>query len=250
MNGTASVSDSNFTPAKTDCQVHEVTLMGQDVYRVRLAPLEGDLPAFAAGQYLALELPGAEPSWFSIASAPGDPQLTLHIQVMSEGDSASEIISHLRSVGQIRVNMPFGEACFREAPAAPLLLVVAGTGFAQAKSVVEFLMDQRNPAPIFLYWGVRHHEDMYLRSLAQQWEQAWPGFHFRPVVGDDDDHGWTGHHDQLVRALRADGHRLAETQVLASGSPAMVYSVMDNLVEAGLPVSHFRSDVLQYAPRG
>ncbi|MDX1589955.1 MAG: CDP-6-deoxy-delta-3,4-glucoseen reductase [Oleiphilaceae bacterium] len=237
-------------PAALDCRVNEVTLMGEDVYRVRLDPVEGELPAFAAGQYLALELPGEEPAWFSIASAPGEAHLTLHIQVAGASDTAAQIIDHLRQERQVRVNMPFGEACLTAPPSQPLLLVVAGTGFAQAKSVVEFLMAQPASPPVFLYWGVRRHEDMYLRTLADQWQQRWPDFHFRPVVGDDADHGWTGHHDHLVRALKADGHRLGEVQVLASGSPAMVYSVMDTLVDAGLPQSHFLSDVLQYAPRG
>lgn len=249
MTDTAPDNATVAAPGQLTCRVDEVILLGEDVYQVRLTPLQGALPGFAAGQYLSVELPGCDPAWFSIASAPGEPQLTLHIQVSNEGDTASDIIRYLRREGQVVVTMPFGEACFSAAPAQPLLLVVAGTGFAQAKSVVEFLLTQTGTAPVFLYWGVRHHEDMYLRSLAEQWQQALPDFHFRPVVGDDDDHGWTGHHDQLVRALRADGHRLGQVQVLASGSPPMVYSVMDNLVEAGLSEGNFFSDVLQYAPR-
>jgi len=236
-------------PRNLDCQVSDVTLMGEDVYRVRLLPPGGEMPAFNAGQYLSVNLPGTDPAWFSIASAPGAEELVLHVQVPAVGDTAADIIHYLRTERQVQVTVPFGEACIAGLPEQPLLLVVAGTGFAQAKSVVEYLMANRSQQPVFLYWGVRRHEDMYLRAMAEEWQRDWRDFHFRPVVGDDDDNAWAGHHDQLVRAVKADGHPLDQVKVLASGSPAMVYSVMDTLVAAGMPEGNFLSDVLQYAPR-
>ncbi|MEP3590536.1 MAG: NAD(P)H-flavin reductase, partial [Marinobacter sp.] len=58
-----------------------------------------------------------------------------------------------------------------------------------------------------------------------------------------------GHHDQLVRAVLATGIDWRTVEVHASGSPTMVYTLMDALVEAGLPAQDFYSDVLEYAPR-
>ncbi|MFW5824730.1 MAG: NAD(P)H-flavin reductase, partial [Marinobacter sp.] len=67
--------------------------------------------------------------------------------------------------------------------------------------------------------------------------------------GDNDDNDWSGHHDQLVEAVLASGFDWTNVQVMASGSPTMVYTLMDALVEAGLPESEFHSDALEYAPR-
>ena len=115
--------------------------------------------------------------------------------------------------------------------------------------LVDYLCGTSFAQPVKLFWGARRHEDMYLRSMALQWEQDLPGFTFQPVVGGDEDSEWSGHHDQLVRAVLASGMDWSNVEVHASGSPTMVYTLMDALVDAGLPPEAFLSDVLEYAPR-
>lgn len=236
------------SPTYFTCHLNELGLIGQDIYQVRLEWPHGRPVPFLAGQYLAVHLPNRDPSWFSIASAPGAEQLTLHIQAPQEWETAREIIDYLRKHGSIRVSMPYGEACLRTPPAKPLLLVVAGTGFAQAKSLVDFLRSSRMAQPVYLYWGARNEGDMYLRDLPERWASEWSQFHFRPVTcgaGSLSD----CHHEQLVEAILADGHDLDNVEVMACGSPSMVYSILDGLAGKGLDPDDFSSDVLQYAPR-
>ena len=194
-------------------------------------------------------LPEADPCYFSIASSPAAETLELHIQATPEWISAQRVVDALKSGRPVALDLPNGRACLAAAPEKPLLLVAAGTGFAQMKSMVDYLRETGSDQPVHLFWGVRRHEDMYLRSLAHQWEEAWPVFTFVPVVGDDEDNDWSGHHDQLVRTVLASGLDWRNLQVMASGSPTMVYTLMDALVEAGLPEEEFHSDVLEYAPR-
>lgn len=229
--------------------LNEIGLVGEHIYQVRFEWPQGRPVPFSAGQYLAIHLPDREPAWFSIASAPGAEQLTLHIQAPPEWENAHEVMEHLRHEGSARVSMPYGEACLTEPPAAPLLLVVAGTGFAQAKSIVDYLRSSRVDQPVTLYWGAREADDMYLRNTAECWQEEWPQFRFRPVVCEADAAS-DCHHERLAEAIVADGHDLGRVRVMASGSPAMVYSVLDGLTPAGLNADHFHSDVLQYAPRG
>ncbi|MFO7788395.1 MAG: NAD(P)H-flavin reductase [Halospina sp.] len=241
--------DANAQQPKTDLfHLSEIGRVGNDIYQVRFEWPHGRPVPFRAGQYLAIHLPGRDPAWFSIASAPGAEQLTLHIQAPPEWASAYEVMEYLRQEGCARISMPYGEACLNEPPNSPLLLVVAGTGFAQAKSIVDYLRFSRMDQPVTLYWGARDAGDMYLRGTAERWEQAWPGFHFRPVVCEA---GATSdcHHERLAEAILADGHDLGQVTVIASGSPAMVYSVLDGLTPAGFDPARFHSDVLQYAPR-
>jgi CDP-4-dehydro-6-deoxyglucose reductase, E3 len=53
-----------------------------------------------------------------------------------------------------------------------------------------------------------------------------------------------------VRTVLASGMDWSNVEVHASGSPTMVYTLMDALLEVGLPQEAFFSDVLEYAPRG
>ena len=234
------------------CRILDVAPLSHDVSRVRLALPGGRTEQFHAGQYLAIELPGTEPAYFSIASAPQATELELHIQAGEDWTTAQGILDYLREHSSVPVALPNGRACLASVPEQPLVLVAAGTGFAQMKSIVDYLCqfrDQVELPSVRLYWGVRRHEDMYLRALPGQWQQTWPGFSFVPVVKDDDDNDWRGHHEQLVRAILAGGHDWRNTRVIASGSPVMVYTLMDALMEAGMPEAQFASDVLEYAPR-
>jgi len=236
-------------PATFTCHLNELGLIGDDIYQLRLEwPHNRPVP-FLAGQYLALHLPDRDPSWFSIACAPGADLLTLHVQAPPEWETAYEIIEYLRQHGSVRVSLPYGEACLRRPPDQPLLLVAAGTGFAQAKSLVDFLRNTRMNQPVYLYWGARYASEMYLRDLPERWESEWSVFRFRPVICESDA-STDCHHERLVEAITADGHALDDVMVMACGSPPMVYSTLDGLLEQGLDSRNFFSDVLQYAPRG
>ena len=245
----AVMAAGNNQPGKFQAQVVDVRSISHDVYRVELKlPRRREL-SFHAGQYLSVNLPDADPCYFSIASSPSAQNIELHIQATPEWVSAQKVIDALTSGGEVTLELPHGKACLASMPTKPLLLVAAGTGFAQMKSLVDYLRETSYDHPVRLYWGVRRHEDMYLRALAQQWQDEWSRFTFLPVVGDDEDNDWSGHHDQLVRAVLASGVDWGNVEVHASGSPTMVYTLMDALMEAGLPQQAFFSDVLEYAPR-
>jgi CDP-4-dehydro-6-deoxyglucose reductase len=246
----AVMASGNNQPRKFQAKVVDVRSISHDVYRVELQlPRRREL-SFHAGQYLSVLLPDSDPCYFSIASSPSAELIELHIQATPEWISAQKVIDALTSGEEVTVELPHGRACLASAPEKPLLLVAAGTGFAQMKSLVDYLRATAYAKPVRFYWGVRRHEDMYLRSMARQWQEDWPPFTFVPVVGDDDDNDWSGHHDQLVRTVMASGMDWNNVEVHASGSPTMVYTLMDALVEAGLPQGAFFSDVLEYAPRG
>ncbi len=236
-------------PKKLQAKVAELHAISHDIYRVKLQFNRPRELSFHAGQYLSINLPDAEPCYFSIASSPSAPTVELHIQATPDWVSAQRVIDALTSGNDVTVEVPHGKACLADQPGKPLLLVAAGTGFAQVKSLVDFLRETSHDKPVTLYWGVRRQEDMYLGSLAEQWQRDWEPFTFVPVIGDNDDNDWSGHHDQLVDAVLASGTDWTNVQVMASGSPTMVYTLMDALVAAGLPGSAFRSDVLEYAPR-
>lgn len=243
------MASGSYTPQQMLAKVADITPLNHDVFRVTLElPRRRDV-GFHAGQYLSVRLPGTDPSYFSIASSPSESAIELHVQAATDWASAQRVMDTFREEGQVTLELPHGQACLASVPEKPLLLVAAGTGFAQMKSIVDYLGEHGLSQPVLLYWGVRRHEDMYLRSLAQQWHEQWPEFSFLPVVGDDEDNDWSGHHDQLVRTVLASGQDWSRVEVVASGSPTMVYTLMDALVEAGLPETAFHSDVLEYAPR-
>lgn len=236
------------------CQVLSVVRLKGHVYQVDFQLPAGKLPEFFPGQYLALAMPEKEEaSYFSIASRPGLRQLSLHIQADPHLLSAIEVIAYLERSEQqktsVGLSLPYGEACLTVFPDKPLVLMAAGTGFAQMKSIIEYLFEHDFSKPISLYWGVRKEEDLYLQSLAEAWQEAHSNFSFKPLIADIDTIASTDHHNQLSDAVLADAVELTDSLVFVSGSPKLVFSAMDALVEAGLPEHQFYSDVLAYASR-
>ena len=246
---TSVIAAGSNPPRKVRAKVLDVRPLNHDVFRVELQlPRRREL-SFHAGQYLAIHLDNAGPCYFSIASSPLQQTIELHIQASPGWASGQRIIDSLGVGGEVMVELPHGKACLAAMPHKPLLLIAAGTGFAQMKSLVEYLRSTDYNQPVVMFWGVRQRQDMYLLNLVEQWVREWPLFRFIPVVGDSNDNEWSGHHDQLVHAVMGAGADLSNVEVHASGSPAMAYALMDALKDAGLPADAFFSDVLEYAPR-
>jgi len=236
------------------CRVLAVELIKDHVFEVSLQLPAGKLPEFYAGQYLAIDMPEKEsPSFFSIASRPGLRELILHIQADPHLSSAVEVVEYLQCCVEnqqtLSLSLPYGKACLAKVLNQPLILMAAGTGFAQMKSILEQLFSQNYQAPISLYWGVRKEEDMYLRELAEQWQAEHSNFEFRPLIADIENIDANAHHNQLSDAVLADHQELEHSLVFVSGSPKLVFSAMDALLDAGLSEANFYSDVLEYATR-
>lgn len=233
------------------CQVESVEQIKAHVYRVLLGSFSKTIPTFMAGQYLSINMPSRDgPSFFSIASRPGLGTIELHVQADPHLESPVEIIDYLidrQKKGEaISVSLPYGQACLTNTPASPIILLAAGTGFAQMKSIIEQLQYQHFSYPISLYWGVRKPEDMYLKSLAEQWDAQSRDFHFVPLIANIDDNQGIEHHSRMADAVLSDQADLKHSRVFVSGSPKLVFSAMEVLREAGLPEQQFFSDVLQY----
>ncbi len=234
---------------KLALQVIAIESLSADIFRVKLLAPAGKMPEFFAGQYLQLLVPGLDSAFFSIANAPGTREIELHIQVHADQQSAVTILNYLRDNPVVKAMLPLGQCHLSSVPDADVVLIAAGTGFSQMKSLVEFLLSQGYTQAITLYWGVRTPGEMYLRQWVERWAENTPQLTFVPVSADNQDNEWPGHHAELVREVLLRNHDWQNSLVFVSGSPSMVYTAMDALTPKGLPAQQFFSDVLEYAPR-
>ncbi|SDS49548.1 CDP-4-dehydro-6-deoxyglucose reductase [Halopseudomonas sabulinigri] len=227
------------------CQVSECVDIGADVWRVRLRVPAGKPLRYHAGQYLLLEREGAEPAAFSIASAPQEDR-TLELHILTRDPLTQAVIDYLQTHRIARIQAPFGDACTRELPQQPLVLIAAGTGLAQMQSLIESCLAQGFSQPIHLYWGVRHSDDFYQAPHWQRWQAA-PNLYLHKVVSDEAQ--WSGRDGLLHQAVCEDIADLADYRFFVSGSPPMVYATLDALVAAGMPAEQMHADAFAYAPR-
>ena len=238
------------------CDITAIEQLNSDVYRIRLKmPATASLSAeFYAGQYLDIILPEGKQASFSIGSAPDQGRdLELHIRHMPDSEMSNAIMSHLQNHKQVEVEIPKGD-CYLQAhtisPETHLIFAAASTGFAQVKSVVEHLLANQFGNQIHIYWGARVEEDMYLEKLPMQWATEHPNVHFEPIVSEPEKSpGWNGRTGLLPEAVLADFPSFDNVEIFTSGSPAMVYALLDACEERGFSEENMHSDVFAYAPR-
>ncbi len=235
-------------PVELTCRIESITAWSGSVFGVTLEAPAGKLPEFHAGQYVQLLIDGQEGAFFSLASAPGKRSFELHIQVVPGHESAEKILEALQANSTVRVRLPMGKAFLAEAPRGPVILAAAGTGFAQMKSLYEWLRASGYLGDIHLFWGVRKTAEFYALPTLSGWEDD-PNLYCHTVSGDLSDNEWQGHHHELLRVIGMANLDWPTAQAFISGSPAMVYALSDELEKKGLGAAQIHSDVFEYAPR-
>lgn len=238
------------------CDITAIEKLNHDVSRVRLQlPATASMSAeFYAGQYLDLILPDAKQASFSIGSAPDQGRhLELHIRHIPDSEMSNTILNHLQTEATVEIEIAKGN-CYLQAhsikPDTRLILAAASTGFAQIKSVVEHLLANQFSNPIHIYWGARVEEDIYLGNLPRQWASEHTNVHFETIVSEPENSpGWEGRTGLLPSAIVDDFDNFDDVEIFTSGSPGMVYALLDACEEKGFNAENMHSDVFAYAPR-
>ncbi len=157
------MSARTLTCKTLTCQVTAVEDLNPDVFKVTLAG-RAEAMQHAPGQYLELMLDEATWVPFSIASADrGDGTLELQIQHWPERNNSQRLRQLLQVANQLTVRLPSGDCVLDTQSERPLLLIAAGTGFAQMKpsSKPRFVTSPHDP---FHYGGRTVSTAIYMRK--------------------------------------------------------------------------------------
>ena len=122
------------------------------------------------------------------------------------------------------------------AMSSPERPVFAGaTGFAPVKSIVEDAFHRGLQRPMWWYWGVRTHADLYMADLAERWQHEHPNFHFVPVLSDlAADDPWPGRRGFVHEAMPADFPDMRDYALYPFGPVGMIAAAVPPLLEPAL----------------
>lgn len=186
--------------------------------------------SFCAGQYL---LAGDSAIALSIASAPENlPELRLLFR--SDGSAAAEGLRAELTAQTLTISDAAGDVVPN--PADDLTFVCAGTGIAQALSVIGSRSWENGAATGLVYWARLGDEPVDASALAG----ATAFETLDPTLGID---------NELQQRLLRDAAEIKRTEVVLCGAPGFVYQCVDTLESAGLSISQMHADVFAYAPR-
>jgi CDP-4-dehydro-6-deoxyglucose reductase len=247
-------TELKFLPETFPVRVAGVDQPAADVAVLRLRlPMNRKLN-FLAGQYLDVLLPDGARRSYSIASAPqvgGIVDVELHVRHYPGGQFSDRLFAAKPLAGMLQIEAPLGGFFLREEGTGPVILLATGTGFAPIQAMVEEAIrcGRATRQGFHVYWGARKVEDLYRIDRAMRWASEAPGVRFTAVLSGEPPEGWSGRRGYVQHAVTEDFADLAQAEVYACGSEAMVESARRELVTGrGLAEERFFADAF-YASR-
>jgi phenol hydroxylase P5 protein len=210
--------------------------------RVRL-DVDGIPFSYRAGQAASLAAGAAEPTPYSIASAPHETAGHGWLEFLVKVDGSSRfgaIVETLRPGASIRVDGPAGNFILPEQSAGlPLVFIAGGTGIAPMRSMIVEALHQGHQGPLSLVYSARTPgEFAYIDELTRLAENGRLALTLT-LTGEVEEwahaRGRTG--AEHLSALVIPG-----AMAFVCGPPAMVADVPPALVSLGLPRDRVRTD--------
>ena len=238
------------------------TVVGHHRLRHDLAVIRliGDFVPFEAGGSVEVEVPqhpGVRRR-FSPALPPSlDGKLEFHVRTVPGGWCSSSIVTDTKPGDQWRINAPHGVFAV-DPDAVEVVMIAGGTGLAPMRAQILDLARRDTPPRTYLFFGGRSPRDLYANDMLFLLAGELPWLSVIPVVESPDDpavrdewHEQTRSdvgfgpeemlHGTLADVAAAHGP-FTEHRVLVCGSPAMVQTTVDRLIESGTPRANIISE--------
>ena len=235
-------------PVKTlPTKVASMERLNEEVMGLHLTLPESERMQYLAGQYVDFILNDGRRRAFSIANAPHDDEtLEFHIRHIEGGEFTSHVFDDMSDGEILRIEGPLGTFFLREDSERPIIMLATGTGFGPVKAIIEHAIAEHSHRRIYIYWGARSEEGLYMHDLAQKWAEGNANIEYRPVLSRPAE-GWDGRKGYVQDAVVADFDDLSDFELYACGHPQMVHSAKDTLVEKGMDADHCYSDAFEWA---
>lgn len=225
------------------CNVQTLKQINDHVYYIELIP-EAQF-SFEAGQYLQVIMGEKDKRPFSIASAPNQAHIELHIGATKENSYAMQVVDLLKDKGYLHAEIGLGQAQLNPDTDRPILLIAGGTGFSYVQSIARELARVKPDHDVTLYWGGKNTQSLYANNQMQQWQQDHSHFKFVPVVEHPDD-DWQGKTGFVHQAAMNDIDNLADYDIYIAGHFDMVKIVREDFVAKGADPQHMFADAFSY----
>lgn len=228
-------------------RVEAVEPLTHDIRRLVLGLVEPAEMAFHPGQYVDIEIPGADGAHrsFSMANTPSDSgRLEFMVKLYPGGRFSGLLADGRLSAGdELSVRGPYGVFTLREGSTRPLLFIGGGAGMAPILSLLRALAEQGSSRPVVYYYGARREVDLFHLDELRALTASLPAVRFVPALSDADaDGSWTGERGLITDVVDRCERNVGEMDAYLCGPPPMVDAAIALLSRRGAPESHIYFD--------
>ena len=235
-----------FPKKITPVRVEKLNLLNHDVMQILLKLPAGENLQFKAGQYLEFILKDGARRAFSMANAPSDDLIELHVRLIEGGAFTNYVFNEMKEKSIHRIEAPIGNFYLRESD-RPMIFVAGGTGFAPIKSIINDCHRTGVERKIYLYRGFKAHKDLYQDEVVENWKKNINDFEAVNIYSEEVVNGQEKSlvHKKVIKDLG----QLDSFDVYCCGAPGMIEVAYKEFVEAGLNPNSFYSDAFTFAPK-
>jgi propane monooxygenase reductase subunit len=227
-------------------EVEAVEALTHDIRRLVLKL--PDPLVFNAGQYMDIQIPGAdgEHRSFSMANTPGQPDRLEFMIKLYEGGHFSGLLAngHGIKVGDaLTCTGPYGVFTLRDSSPRRLVFIAGGAGMAPIVSLLRSMAEKGTTRAATFYYGARTESDLFaLEELARLGGEL-PQMRFVPALSDADGaSGWAGESGLITDVVDRLEEDLTEVDAYLCGPPPMVDAAIALLERRGCPESRIYFD--------
>jgi len=218
--------------------VSKVSSAGRDTYAAELSPRQGDVFAYAPGQFAFVtfhseSLPVERHPW-TISSTPTQPQ-SLVFTIKCSGDFTA-YIGRLKTGDTAEIDGPYGLFSYLASDRDPdreLVMIAGGVGVTPMLSMLRYMVDADRLRKATLIWSNRTEADILCREEIETLKAKLPNFAVHHVLSEQPDfQGRTGHLNRaMLNELLISASR--EAAIFLCGPPPMMDSVCRDLRKIG-----------------
>jgi len=213
--------------------------------RLVLKRADGGVFEFKAGQTYAVELPGNQKRYYSVASSQNQKEtVEFLIRKVTNGMFTGMLFSDMIRVGdKMRLKGPEGTSTFQTPKGRKAVFLATGTGIASVKSIVSTLVENNDleGRELFIYWGVRTSQELVVGEIFEEWAAAHPQIHYTGVVSREDT--WPGAKGHVQTFAAADNGDMTDMDAYLCGSNSMIKAAVNYLTaRCGLREDHIFMD--------
>jgi ferredoxin-NADP reductase len=217
-----------------------------------------DVPGWAghrAGQHLDVRLTAedgyqAERS-YSIASAPGESQVTLTVERLDDGEVSPYLTDELRPGDALELRGPIGGwFTWRPEEGGPLLLVAGGSGMAPLMAMIRQRAAVHSPVPVCLLYSSRGYEEIIYRQELDRRVADDMDLQVFHTLTRSQPPGWQGYTRRIDRAMLEEVAWAPEEHPLVyiCGPTPLVEAAATTCVELGYAPERIKTE--RFGPTG
>jgi CDP-4-dehydro-6-deoxyglucose reductase len=226
-------------------QVEQIEQHGPAVTVLKIRVAQCNEFVWSPGQYIDMQADDGYFRSFSLARpCLADGCIELHIRRIPNGVFSDRAMRTLKRGDAVSWRGPLGDFGWqRNRGAERAVFICTGTGFAPVRAILETRLSERMTGPVSLYWGGRSANDLYLEDVAREWARLHDNFRFIPVLSRSVQGIGDARRGRVQQAVMEDFDSLAEVDVYACGSPAMITDARDTFIaQRGLRRDAFFAD--------